>query len=93
LKNSNPKQKFMGNTKKVIYTVAIGFATGAVIGMLYAPDRGVELRRKIRRLKQKFFCCCNDEIENYDRETLEDLRISLKEQLDIINDRLEQDAG
>lgn len=35
------------NTGKVILSIALGVAAGAVIGVLMAPDKGTETRRKI----------------------------------------------
>lgn len=56
------------NTGKMILSIAVGVAAGAVIGVLLAPDKGSETRRKISQrsneyadnLKTKF----NDFIEN-----------------------------
>lgn len=35
------------NTGKVILSIAVGVAAGAVIGVLLAPDKGSETRKKI----------------------------------------------
>ncbi len=56
------------NAGKVILSIAVGVAAGAVLGVLLAPDKGSETRRKISQksneyaddLKDKF----NDFIEN-----------------------------
>lgn len=56
------------NAGKMILSIAAGVAAGAVIGILLAPDKGTETRRKISErsneyadnLKTKF----NDFIEN-----------------------------
>lgn len=37
----------MNNTGKIITAVAAGAAVGAVLGILFAPDKGSETRRKI----------------------------------------------
>ncbi len=56
------------NAGKFILSIAVGVAAGAVLGVLLAPDKGSETRRKISEksneyadeLKDKF----NDFIEN-----------------------------
>lgn len=56
------------NTGKIILSIVVGVAAGAVLGVLLAPDKGSETRRKISQkgnevadeLKDKF----NDFIEN-----------------------------
>ena len=80
----------MSKVKNVLLTVAAGVAIGAVLGMLYAPQKGAETRRKLRSLKHKLSSCgCGDEeIEDLDKETLEELSEALQEQLDKVNCRL-----
>lgn len=56
------------NAGKMILSIAVGVAAGAVLGVLLAPDKGSETRKKISQksneyadeLKDKF----NDFIEN-----------------------------
>jgi len=37
----------MNNTGKIITAVAAGAAAGAILGILFAPDKGSETRRKM----------------------------------------------
>ncbi len=82
----------MNKARKVLCTIGAGFVAGALFGMLFAPDKGSETRKKLRKLKDRFSCCEDDELDEYDRETLEELSAALKEQLNKINDKLEKSA-
>ncbi len=37
----------MNNTSKVVVALAAGFAVGAVLGLLFAPAKGEETRKKM----------------------------------------------
>ena len=82
----------MNKAKKVLYTVAAGFVAGAIVGVLFAPDKGSETRRKLRALKDRFSCCETEELDDLDKETLEELAAALKEQLNKINEKLDKSA-
>ncbi len=79
----------MNTAKKVSWTIAVSMAMGAILGLLYAPCEGARIRRKIYKLKRKLSCADHDGM-NDDRESLEDLRDALQNDLDMINDRLEK---
>jgi gas vesicle protein len=50
----------MNTTGKIIAAVAAGAAAGAVLGILFAPDKGSETRRKMAEESKKF----TDEIKD-----------------------------
>jgi len=43
----------MSTNGKILAAVAAGIAAGAVLGILFAPDKGVETRRKISEQGKK----------------------------------------
>ncbi len=44
----------MSNSSKSLLSFLIGAATGAIIGMLYAPDKGTQTRGKLSYLLDKY---------------------------------------
>jgi gas vesicle protein len=44
----------MNTSGKILAAVAAGIAAGAVLGILFAPDKGTETRRKINEKGKKF---------------------------------------
>jgi len=73
----------MNNTAKIIAALAVGAAAGAVIGVLFAPEKGSETRRKVseegkklaqslkeklNRMKEK-----SDEVASNIQESIDDL--------------------
>jgi len=44
----------MNTSGKILAAVAAGIAAGAVLGILFAPDKGSETRRKIKEEGKKF---------------------------------------
>lgn len=79
------KLNFMNTNGKILAAVAAGIAAGAILSILFAPDKGSETRRKISGqgkkitddIKDKFrkgkakFSNFKEDIETTDREKAE----------------------
>jgi gas vesicle protein len=50
--DSNVSSRKQGSDSKVLLGVLAGVATGAILGVLFAPDRGDETRRKLAQGSQ-----------------------------------------
>lgn len=44
----------MNNTSRTLFAFLLGAATGALLGILYAPDKGVNTREKLSFLLEKY---------------------------------------
>ena len=78
----------MSKAKNILYTITAGAALGMVAGVLFAPAKGKDTRSRLRALKDKLSCSHNDIDDN--REALEELSELLKEQLIIVNKKIEK---
>lgn len=68
----------MNNTGKILVALSAGVALGAVLGIMFAPDKGSETRRKIKDKGKKLADDVKDKL-NKGREKFEDLKEGLKE--------------
>ena len=76
------------SAKKLLCTIAVGMAAGAVLGIMYAPSDGAETRRRIRKLKQKFSCSTVGDNADEEKELMEELSRNLQKELDRIKRKL-----
>ena len=75
----------MNKAKKILYTMAAGAAVGMLVGVLFAPEKGTETRKKLRKLKNKLSGAdCNE------KKTLEELSDVLERELAIVNEKIEK---
>ena len=75
----------MNKAKKILYTMAAGAAVGMILGVLFAPEKGTETRRKLRKLKEKLSGANGNE-----EKTLEELSDVLERELAIVNEKIER---
>jgi gas vesicle protein len=50
-------------TGKIIWSIAAGVAAGAIMGVLFAPDKGVDTRKKIVQKKDDAVDSINEMLE------------------------------
>ncbi|ULQ58231.1 YtxH domain-containing protein [Flavihumibacter rivuli] len=68
----------MTNTNKMLTALAAGIAIGGVLGLLFAPDKGENTRKKISDGKKKLTDSINKSLHE-GREKLSNLRSGMRE--------------
>jgi gas vesicle protein len=53
----------MNNTLKIVVGAAVGVAAGTALGILFAPEKGSELRKKIADQGKKIIDNIKDKLE------------------------------
>jgi gas vesicle protein len=88
-KNHSPKINKMKNSSKVLIAVGAGVAIGGLLGVLFAPDKGSETRKKIadagKQLGEKI-----KEKVNEGKEKFSGMKEELKERINARNERVEE---
>ncbi|MEI2738416.1 MAG: YtxH domain-containing protein [Chitinophagaceae bacterium] len=72
----------MKNTQKILIALGAGLAIGGVLGVLYAPDKGSETRRKISEKGRKL----SDKVKG----TLKREKEEMQNRFDKVNGKLEE---
>ena len=75
----------MNTSGKILAAVAAGIAAGAVLGILFAPDKGSETRRKINEKGKKFADDVKDKFQKGKdkfNDMKEDIKQSVKEKVE-----------
>ena len=78
----------MNNTAKLLATLAAGVAVGAAIGVLFAPEKGSETRKKVSDEGKKLAQTLRDKF-NRVKERSEEMASNIQQSID----ELEQKAG
>jgi gas vesicle protein len=68
----------MNTSGKILAAVAAGIAAGAVLGILFAPDKGSETRRKINEQGKKLADDLKDKLHK-GKEKFDDLKEEFKQ--------------
>lgn len=79
----------MKNTGKILVGLSAIFATGIIVGALYAPDKGERTRRRITRKGRSVFNTARDTYEEGQDAVLE-IRDNLKEKIEQMNDEIDR---
>ncbi len=79
----------MKTASKIIVATAVGIVAGGVIGMLFAPAKGIKTRKDISKKSKKILGKINDKIG---KERLMEIKEEFEDQLEKINDRLRKFA-
>jgi gas vesicle protein len=70
----------MNTSGKILAAVAAGIAAGAVLGILFAPDKGSETRRKMNEKGKKFADDVKDKF-NKGKEKFNDLKEDIEKKV------------
>lgn len=76
----------MNNTGKIMTAVAAGAAIGYVLGVLFAPDKGSETRRKIAERSKKLAVNVKGKL-HAGKEKMENLKEGLRDAVTDITEK------
>lgn len=79
----------MNNITKTLLAIGGSLIAGAAIGILFAPEEGKATRRKIVKKSKKLAGMVSDSLEE-GKESLEDIKDVLQQQLSKVNRKLEE---
>ena len=77
----------MKNSTKILAASAIGVVAGTVLGLLFAPDKGNETRKKIAKQSGKMVKTIK---KGFGRERMAKMKVKLENKLQKINSKMEE---
>jgi gas vesicle protein len=81
------KNSIMKNSTKILAAAAMGVIAGSVVGLLFAPDKGDETRKKIAKQSDKMLKQIKD---GFGKERIAKLKGKLENKLQKVNAKLEE---
>ena len=79
----------MNTAVKLLVTVGAFLAVGAALGVLYAPEEGVETRKMLMKRGRKLAGVVSDSIDE-GKDSLEEIKDVLQKQLNKVNRKIEE---
>lgn len=73
----------MKNINKVLIALGVGVAIGGLLGVLFAPDKGTETRKKITDAGNKLTDSVKDKV-NKGKVKLSELKEGMKERIEAV---------
>ena len=78
----------MSNTGKIITALAAGAIAGAVIGVLFAPDKGTETRKKVSEEGKKLAQSLKEKLNQF-REKSDEVVSNIQRSMDDLDAKAE----
>jgi gas vesicle protein len=75
----------MTNTNKLLTALAAGVAVGSLLGVLFAPDKGEQTRKKIADNSKKFTDTIKDRI-NEGKQKMSNVRDNINERVNSVKE-------
>jgi gas vesicle protein len=75
----------MTNTNKLLTALAAGVAVGSLLGVLFAPDKGEQTRKKIADNSKKFTDTIKDRI-NEGKHKMSNVRNNINERVNSVKE-------
>jgi gas vesicle protein len=79
------KHLHMKNSSKILIAIGAGVAIGGLMGLLFAPDKGAETRKKMAEAGKKLTDALKDQVSK-GKEKMS----GLKERMEAVNDKAEE---
>lgn len=70
----------MNNTGKIVVAAAAGIVAGAILGILFAPEKGSETRKKMTDEGKKFYDDAKDKFRK-GKEKFSDLKEDIEQKI------------